>query len=45
MVIFVGNASSHMKVIKIVKVSGGYKHTTFLDEKGIVYSCGSNETG
>ena len=44
-VIFQDNSNSHVKVVHIHKVSAGAKHSAFLDQNGVVNTCGSNETG
>ena len=44
-VIFQDNSNSHIKVVSIYKVSAGAKHSAFLDQNGIIFTCGSNETG
>ena len=42
-VIFQDNASNAKKVVHVVNVSAGEKHTTFLDSNGNVFATGNNE--
>ena len=44
-VIFQEDANCHEKVVKVVQVSAGHKHTAFLDDAGVVFACGNNELG
>lgn len=42
-VIFQDNASSAKKVVHVVNVSAGEKHSAFLDSNGNVFATGNNE--